>query len=31
VRVKGGHHFDGNYAALADDILSAARPAVAKP
>ena len=26
VKVKGGHHFDGNYAALADDILSAARP-----
>ena len=25
VKVKGGHHFDGNYAALADDILSAAR------
>jgi type IV secretory pathway VirJ component len=26
VRVKGGHHFDGNYAALADDILSATKP-----
>jgi type IV secretory pathway VirJ component len=26
VKVKGGHHFDGNYAALADDILSAAHP-----
>ena len=26
VKVKGGHHFDGNYAALADDILSAGRP-----
>ena len=26
VKVKGGHHFDGNYAALADDILSAAKP-----
>jgi type IV secretory pathway VirJ component len=26
VRVKGGHHFDGNYAALADDILSAGKP-----
>jgi type IV secretory pathway VirJ component len=25
VKVKGGHHFDGNYAALADDILSAAK------
>jgi type IV secretory pathway VirJ component len=24
VKVKGGHHFDGNYAALADDILAAA-------
>jgi type IV secretory pathway VirJ component len=23
VKVKGGHHFDGNYAALADEILSA--------
>ena len=31
VKVKGGHHFDGNYAALADDILSAAKPAAAKP
>jgi type IV secretory pathway VirJ component len=31
VRVKGGHHFDGNYAALADDILAAAKPATAKP
>jgi type IV secretory pathway VirJ component len=27
VRVKGGHHFDGNYAALADDILAASKPA----
>ncbi|HEY6619542.1 MAG TPA: AcvB/VirJ family lysyl-phosphatidylglycerol hydrolase [Steroidobacteraceae bacterium] len=26
VKVKGGHHFDGNYAALADDILSGAKP-----
>ncbi|HEY2462803.1 MAG TPA: AcvB/VirJ family lysyl-phosphatidylglycerol hydrolase [Steroidobacteraceae bacterium] len=26
VRVKGGHHFDGNYAGLADDILAAATP-----
>jgi type IV secretory pathway VirJ component len=26
VKVKGGHHFDGNYAALADDILSATKP-----
>lgn len=26
VKVKGGHHFDGNYAALAEDILSAAKP-----
>jgi type IV secretory pathway VirJ component len=26
VKVKGGHHFDGNYAALADDILAAAKP-----
>jgi type IV secretory pathway VirJ component len=26
VKVKGGHHFDGNYAALADDILSAVKP-----
>jgi type IV secretory pathway VirJ component len=26
VKVKGGHHFDGNYAALADDILSAGKP-----
>jgi type IV secretory pathway VirJ component len=31
VKVKGGHHFDGNYAALADDILTAAKPAAAKP
>ncbi len=31
VKVKGGHHFDGNYAALADDILAAAKPATAKP
>lgn len=27
VKVKGGHHFDGNYAALADDILTAAETA----
>jgi type IV secretory pathway VirJ component len=27
VKVKGGHHFDGNYAALADDILAASKPA----
>ena len=26
VMVKGGHHFDGNYAALADHILAAAKP-----
>ncbi|HEX3396781.1 MAG TPA: AcvB/VirJ family lysyl-phosphatidylglycerol hydrolase [Steroidobacteraceae bacterium] len=26
VKVKGGHHFDGNYAGLADRILSAAKP-----
>jgi type IV secretory pathway VirJ component len=26
VKVKGGHHFDGNYAGLADDILNAAKP-----
>jgi type IV secretory pathway VirJ component len=26
VKVKGGHHFDGNYAGLADDILTAAAP-----
>ncbi|HEX3602735.1 MAG TPA: AcvB/VirJ family lysyl-phosphatidylglycerol hydrolase [Steroidobacteraceae bacterium] len=26
VRVKGGHHFDGNYAGLADEILAAAKP-----
>jgi type IV secretory pathway VirJ component len=26
VKVKGGHHFDGNYAALAQDILAAAKP-----
>jgi type IV secretory pathway VirJ component len=26
VRVKGGHHFDGNYADLANDILNAAKP-----
>jgi type IV secretory pathway VirJ component len=26
VKVKGGHHFDGNYAGLADDILTAAKP-----
>jgi len=26
VKVKGGHHFDGNYAALANEILSAAKP-----
>ncbi len=25
VKVKGGHHFDGDYAALADDILAAAK------
>ena len=31
VKVKGGHHFDGNYAALADDILSAATPSAARP
>ena len=31
VKVKGGHHFDGNYAALANDILAAANPAAAKP
>ena len=26
VKVKGGHHFDGNYSGLADDILAAAKP-----
>ena len=26
VKLKGGHHFDGNYAGLADEILSAAKP-----
>jgi type IV secretory pathway VirJ component len=26
VKVKGGHHFDGDYAALADYILAAAKP-----
>lgn len=26
VKLKGGHHFDGNYAELADEILSAAKP-----
>jgi len=26
VKVKGGHHFDGNYAALANQILGAAKP-----
>ena len=26
VKVKGGHHLDGNYAALADEILGAAKP-----
>jgi len=26
VKVKGGHHFDGNYAGLADEILGAAKP-----
>jgi type IV secretory pathway VirJ component len=26
VKVKGGHHFDGNYAGLAQQILSAAKP-----
>jgi type IV secretory pathway VirJ component len=26
VKVKGGHHFDGNYAGLAEDILAAAIP-----
>jgi type IV secretory pathway VirJ component len=26
VKVKGGHHFDGNYAALAEQILAAAKP-----
>jgi type IV secretory pathway VirJ component len=26
VKTKGGHHFDGDYAALADDILAAAKP-----
>jgi len=26
VKLKGGHHFDGNYAGLAQDILSSARP-----
>jgi type IV secretory pathway VirJ component len=31
VKVKGGHHFDGDYAALANDILAASKPAAAKP
>jgi len=26
VKLKGGHHFDGNYAGLANDILAAAKP-----
>lgn len=26
VKTKGGHHFDGDYAALANDILAAAKP-----
>jgi type IV secretory pathway VirJ component len=26
VKVKGGHHFDGNYAGLANEILNAAKP-----
>jgi type IV secretory pathway VirJ component len=26
VKVKGGHHFDGNYAGLAESILAAAKP-----
>jgi type IV secretory pathway VirJ component len=26
VKVKGGHHFDGDYAGLANDILAAAKP-----
>jgi type IV secretory pathway VirJ component len=26
VKVKGGHHFDGNYAGLAQEIMSAAKP-----
>jgi type IV secretory pathway VirJ component len=26
VKVKGGHHFDGNYAGLANEILAAAKP-----
>jgi type IV secretory pathway VirJ component len=26
LKVKGGHHFDGNYAGLAEDILAAAGP-----
>jgi type IV secretory pathway VirJ component len=26
VKVKGGHHFDGNYAGLAQQIVSAAKP-----
>jgi type IV secretory pathway VirJ component len=25
VKLKGGHHFDGNYAGLANEILSAAK------
>jgi type IV secretory pathway VirJ component len=25
LKVKGGHHFDGNYAALSDEILAAAK------
>ena len=26
VKMKGGHHFDGNYAGLANEILAAAKP-----
>jgi type IV secretory pathway VirJ component len=31
VKVKGGHHFDGDYAGLADEILSAVKPDHAAP
>jgi type IV secretory pathway VirJ component len=31
VKLKGGHHFDGNYAGLADTILAAAKSALPPP
>jgi type IV secretory pathway VirJ component len=30
VKLKGGHHFDGDYANLAHQILAAARPTSAE-